>query len=92
MEVYDMGENEKIRFKNTAVFLLLAMLLSVHGIAGDDQKPAEQVAASAEEIKPLQPGAKAPTLTLKTVEGKAFDLNAALAGQPTVLIFYRGGW
>jgi hypothetical protein len=87
-----MGDNENIRIKNTAVFLLLAMLLSVHGIAGDDQKPAEQVAASPEEIKPLQPGSKAPTLTLKTVAGKSFDLNAALAGQPTVLIFYRGGW
>ena len=29
---------------------------------------------------------------VRTLDGKEFDLNAAVASQPTVLIFYRGGW
>ena len=41
---------------------------------------------------PLDKGASVPQLTLKGVDGKAFDLNAAVAKKPTVLIFYRGGW
>lgn len=33
-----------------------------------------------------------PAATVLTAEGKPFDLNASVAAQPTVLIFYRGGW
>jgi peroxiredoxin len=49
------------------------------------------VLASA-EIKPLMSGESIPSATLKTAEGVDFDLQAAIAKQPTVLIFYRGGW
>jgi peroxiredoxin len=51
-----------------------------------------QVASSAAEVSPLGIGEHLPTLSLKTAEGSPFDLNAAVAKQPTVLIFYRGGW
>ena len=37
-------------------------------------------------------GAEIPELTLTTGEGEAFDLNAAIAADPTILLFYRGGW
>ena len=50
------------------------------------------IAQRAEEVWPLPIGAQVPLLTLKTGDGKAFDLNAALKKQPTVLVFYRGGW
>ncbi len=40
----------------------------------------------------LDKGAKVPILTLNAVDGKKYDLNAAVAKKPTVLIFYRGGW
>jgi peroxiredoxin len=49
-------------------------------------------AASAEDVVPLDKGLAIPKLTLKTVDGKDFDLNAAVTKQPTILIFYRGGW
>ncbi len=50
------------------------------------------VAQRAEEVWPLPVGSEVPPLTLKTGDSKIFDLNAALKKQPTVLIFYRGGW
>jgi peroxiredoxin len=49
-------------------------------------------AATAQEVTPLAVGDSLPELTLKTAEGEAFDLNAAVAKKPTILILYRGGW
>jgi peroxiredoxin len=51
-----------------------------------------KIVAAATDVVPLDRGASVPKLTLETVDGKAFDLNAAVAKKPTVLIFYRGGW
>lgn len=51
-----------------------------------------KISVSATDVVPLDTGARVPKLTLKAVDGKAFDLNAAVAKKPTVLIFYRGGW
>jgi peroxiredoxin len=51
-----------------------------------------KIAAVATDVVPLDKGANVPKLMLKAVDGKAFDLNAAVAKKPTVLIFYRGGW
>jgi peroxiredoxin len=50
------------------------------------------IAPSAAEAKPLSVGATAPAVTVKTADGTAFDLGAALSEKPTILIFYRGGW
>lgn len=44
-------------------------------------------------IKPLPVGSELPEgLVAFTADGTAFDLNAAVARQPTVLMYYRGGW
>jgi peroxiredoxin len=44
-------------------------------------------------IHPLPVGTHIPANNVvQTVDGKPFDLNAAVAGKPTILIFYRGGW
>jgi peroxiredoxin len=44
-------------------------------------------------IQPLRAGATMPANSVVlTVDGKPFDLNAAVAREPTVLMFYRGGW
>ncbi len=53
---------------------------------------AQQLPTSAKDICPILIGATAPELTLTTVNGSSFDLNAAITEKPTVLIFYRGGW
>ena len=46
----------------------------------------------AKDICPILIGATLPKLTLTKIDGNSFDLNAAIAAKPTVLIFYRGGW
>jgi peroxiredoxin len=50
------------------------------------------IADSPESARPLAVGAHAPVVPLKTADGADFDLAAAFAAKPTVLIFYRGGW
>jgi peroxiredoxin len=49
-------------------------------------------ALASAEIKPLAVGEPIPAATLKTAEGADFDLQAAIAEQPAIVIFYRGGW
>ena len=62
-------------------------------LAGDDDPVTRPVANSAEEIHPLLIGMKVPKITGVTrTDGTPFDLNAAFAEKPTILIFYRGGW
>jgi len=51
-----------------------------------------ELASSASAAHPLGVGATAPSVVLKTGTGESFDLAEALAAQPTILIFYRGGW
>ncbi len=52
----------------------------------------QQIPVSAKDIRPKIIGAKLPKLTLTTVEGNSFALNAAITEKPAVLIFYRGHW
>ncbi len=53
---------------------------------------AHQLPISAEDVCPILVGTTVPKLTLTTASGSPFDLNAAIAKKPAVLIFYRGGW
>jgi peroxiredoxin len=52
----------------------------------------ERVPTDATQIRPLLIGAPVPDVTLRDATGAARPLRAALGGQPTVLVFYRGGW
>ena len=47
---------------------------------------------SATEVRPLLIGASPGAATLRAADGSEVELEAALGGKPTVLIFYRGGW
>ena len=69
----------------TILWVLLLTLFS--GVAG-----AAPTASSPQEISPLIIGSTVPELTLRTSGGDSYDLNAAMEGKPTVLVFYRGGW
>jgi len=69
--------------------LFLATLLACGLVSG---VATAETPGSAREVQPLMIGAKLPDLTLKTDDGTSFDLNESVAGKPTILIFYRGGW
>lgn len=58
--------------------------------ATSESKPV--VPTDAKNVCPAKPGSTLPKLSLRSVSGEAFDLNASIAKKPTVLIFYRGGW
>jgi len=71
-----------------AIFVgMMGLCCCVAGFALNSEVP-----ESADAVKPLQKGDAAPDVILKTVDGKDFNLKRELKKQPTVLIFYRGGW
>lgn len=45
-----------------------------------------------EHINPLKAGAKVPDTTVFTPDGSPQSLRSLIARQPSILIFYRGGW
>jgi len=72
---------------------LPATLILLAAIGGSSLPlTAGEPAASAEAISPLPVGASIPSLELTSSEGQPFDLDAAIAAKPTILILYRGGW
>ena len=81
--------------------LTIAAQVADHHRASADQLPAEVAAAFAAEQHDLAAAAAAPAVragdrlpdgNLLDVEGQPTTLAATLAGQPTVIVFYRGGW
>lgn len=66
--------------------------LALTAVAALSVTRADDVPDSPTEIRPLMVSMEVPELTLLDGRGEAFDLNAALSGKPTLLIFYRGGW
>src|SRR5258707_15302521 len=52
----------------------------------------EAVPLSPLNVCPLLVGMAIPQVALRTVNNEAFDLNSAVQQQPSVLVFYRGGW
>jgi peroxiredoxin len=67
-----------------AVFICSSIRLNAQMSTGIPEKP--------EDISPLLIGENIPEINLSDATGKNFDLNSAIARQPTILIFYRGGW
>jgi len=48
--------------------------------------------ATAEETMPLATGDDAPSFTVRTIEGEAFNFEPTALQNPVVLISFRGGW
>ena len=49
-------------------------------------------ANTADEVAPLLIGAETPSVVLANQQGEATALDSVLAGKPSVIIFYMGGW
>lgn len=72
------------------VTLVLALLLS--GLASIQVRAAVP-AKDAASVRPVAVGATVPLdARLQEPDGRALTLGAALAGKPTLLVFYRGSW
>ncbi|WP_288879787.1 peroxiredoxin family protein [Pedobacter panaciterrae] len=61
-------------------------------LMNDTTKMVKGVPLKPEDISPLLVGESIPVLKLLKSSGESFDLNKSVAGKPTILIFYRGGW
>jgi len=70
--------------------LILLGILSFGGLAFAEGE--NDVATSADTIRPLLIGASVPELVLQTGEAKSFDLSQTMAIEPTMLVIYQGGW
>lgn len=75
-----------IRPRYSAI-LMLALVGMAGRITAQDSLP-----TSAKDIRPLPVGATIPDIAVTTIDGDPFDLMAAVKAQPTVLVYYRGGW
>lgn len=51
-----------------------------------------ELASSPETAKPLPVGAAVPSAMVRDVAGTELDLATAVAGRPTLIVFYRGSW
>lgn len=85
-----MKTNYSLVIFNAILTLLLAISTPVG--AAKTASPQPVVAATAAEIHPLKTGDIAPDVKLTNADGIVFPLKRLLKNQPTVLIFYRGGW
>lgn len=76
-------------FKTKFIYSLLALLAI---FALNTQSHAEEIPTKPEEIRPIMVGQSLPPITLTGADNKPFNLNKAIKQQPTLLVFYRGGW
>ena len=76
--------------RHTPKPLLCLALLLLLGSAGAAR--GGEAASAPERVHPLPIGSEVPELSLPEASGDIFDLRSAVVNQPTVLIFYRGGW
>ncbi|MDH3215139.1 MAG: hypothetical protein OEN01_02465 [Candidatus Krumholzibacteria bacterium] len=70
-----------------AVFFLLVLAAASRA---DTRGPF--IADAPEQIRPLMIGVRVPDVTLVTPDHQPVVLRDVLAIQPTILIYYRGGW
>lgn len=75
-----------------ATLLTLSLSLGAAVLAQAPAPTQAPVPDAAEKVTPLAVGSKVPKINVKTTEGKSIALPQLLSRQPTVLIFYRGGW
>lgn len=65
--------------------LTFVLLISTSSIAQD-------YAMSAEEVNPVLISSTIPDVSVKNTDGKNLNLRDIVKDQPTIFVFYRGGW
>lgn len=78
--------------KSPAVHRLLSASAFLFALAFSSLAHAADIAASPAAARPLAVGTKIPDATVKAMDGSDATLAQLFAGQPTVLIVFRGGW
>jgi peroxiredoxin len=66
--------------------------LIITALVGFDLKALAEIAASAEQTRPIRAGQPVPDVMVKTLEGADFSLKTNTIGKLTMIVFYRGSW
>ena len=69
-----------------------ALTLGFLVLSGFGSISRSEVPDSAAEVHPLMIGSEAPAAQVHDAGGKPVELADLIRKQPTILIFYRGGW
>ena len=83
------GGAQKMLLGTLAAGLITSLVSSLSINYGHADVP---VAATAEEIEPLQEGQPAPRFAVDTVDGEPYDFDPRKLERPAILITFRGGW
>lgn len=67
--------------------LLIGTLASLAGAQARADVPTE-----ASNVNPVEVGSEAPDPSVRRADGSEASLSALLAGEPAIVVFYRGGW
>ncbi|WP_223669521.1 peroxiredoxin-like family protein [Kangiella shandongensis] len=70
-------------------FVTIALVMATMTVTAIDRT---QVVDDPNDVAPLLIGQKAPDIILFDSEGTPFKLLEKVSKQPTILLFYRGGW
>ena len=70
----------------SVILLVILHTLTASAVA------ALNIAASAEQVRPIQPGQAAPAFTVYNVDGSRYDFDPEQLQRPTIIITFRGGW
>lgn len=70
-----------------SIFAVVVMITFVRPALGD-----ATIAATLDDIEPLQIGAAAPAFTVYGANGVAWTFTPTRLERPVLIIFYRGGW
>jgi peroxiredoxin len=71
--------------------MALCALLAGSPLTSAAEDPAP-VPNRAEDVKPIRAGDTLPAAELRSPDAQPVDLQSLIAGKPTILILYRGGW
>lgn len=72
--------------------ILLSFPVLIFIMDAEAQTTKKTITEKPEEVTPLKVGEKVPNIGLVNADGLAIKLQEIIQKQPTVLIFYRGGW
>lgn len=69
----------------TALLALLALVAAATADVG-------MVPTSPEDVCPILIGAQVPDVKVASLDGRPVELRSVVTQQPTILVYYRGGW
>ena len=81
-----------LRLSGPGVALVGACLVAGGLPSAGDIHAAEAVPGSPTSVRPLLVGGEVPSVDVLRPDGSSLDLQEEAGKQPTVVIFYRGGW